>query len=126
VFVVASGSGKVKRIAADGARTVTTIAGVGPGALDGGGDVARMGPQGGAAFAAGKLLVSDGANARVRAIAPGADAAGTTVWTLAGSGAGLEAGAGGAPFPLGLAVGPDGRLYVADATNGSVRSLDAR
>jgi DNA-binding beta-propeller fold protein YncE len=126
VFVVASQSGTVKRIGTDPSRMVTTIAGAGPGAVDGPGNAARLSPQGGAVWAGGRLLVSDGASARIRAIAPGGDAAGTRVWTLTAGGAPGAAGTAGgsAPgFPLGLAVAPDGRVFVADAATGSVRSI---
>ncbi len=129
IYVVASQSGTVKRIGIDPARTVTTLAGMGPGAVDGPGSAARLSPQGGAVWAGGKLLVSDGANFRVRALSPGAGAGDTRVWTWAGAGQqGSADGSGDAAtlgFPLGLAVAADGRVYVADAANGSVRVISA-
>jgi DNA-binding beta-propeller fold protein YncE len=125
VFVVASQSGTVKRIGTDPARTVTTIAGAGSGAVDGAGSVARMSPQGGAVWAGGLLLVADGSNFRIRALRPGSSAADTAVWTYAGTGApGSRDGDGSGAtlgFPLGLAAAPDGRVFVADAANGSIR-----
>lgn len=127
IFVVASGRGTVKRIGTDPARTVTTIAGVGAGAVDGAGDAARLLAQGGAVFTGGRLLVSDAPNYRVRAIVPGASAADTTVSTFAGcssfgqvDGAGRSAKLG---LPLGLAAAPDGRVFVADAANGAIRVI---
>ena len=127
VFVVASQSGTVKRIGTDPARTVTTIAGVGPGAVDGPGDTARMSPQGGAVWAGGRLLVADGSNFRIRAVSPGSGAGDTQVWTYAGTGLPGDRDGGGSAatlgFPLGLAVAPDGRVLVADAGNGTIRVL---
>jgi DNA-binding beta-propeller fold protein YncE len=129
VFVVASRSGTVKRIGTDPARTVTTIAGTGSGAVDGTGDRARMSPQGGALWAGGRVVVADGSNFRIRALSPGAGAADTWVWTYAGTGQpGSRDGGGSAAtfgFPLGLAAAPDGRVFVADAANGSIRVLSA-
>jgi DNA-binding beta-propeller fold protein YncE len=125
VFVLATQTGTVKRIGTDPARTVTTLAGGRPGARDGTGDVARLSPQGGLAWAGDRLLVSDAANGRIRAIRPGAGAADTVVTTWAGSGdPGLRDGPGGEAalgLPLGLAAGPDGRVWVADGANGAVR-----
>jgi DNA-binding beta-propeller fold protein YncE len=130
VFVLASQSGTVKRIAADGARTVTTIAGAGPGARDGPGDTARLSPQGGLVWAGDRLLVADAANGRIRAVRPGGDASATTVTTWAGTG---ERGARDGPgdtatlgLPLGLALAPDGRVLVADGATGTIRVLSAR
>jgi hypothetical protein len=127
VFVVTSFDARVKVIGTDGARTVTTLAGGGQGGLDGAGDVARLGPQGGAVWAGDRLVVADPANFRVRAIVPGGSAAQTLVTTLAGTGRpGTADGAGGAAsfgLPLGLALAPDGRVLVADGGNGSVRAI---
>jgi DNA-binding beta-propeller fold protein YncE len=128
VFVLATQSGTVKRIGTDRDRTVTTLAGAGAGARDGPGDAARLSPQGGLAWAGDRLLVSDAANARIRALTPGATAADSAVCTYAGgAGApGLRDGPGGAAalaLPLGLAVGPDGRIYVADGAAGAFRVL---
>jgi DNA-binding beta-propeller fold protein YncE len=106
---------------------VTTIAGAGAGAVDGSGAAARFLPQGGAVRAGTRLLVSDPGNFRVRVLDCGGDMAGTTVRTLAGGdvpgaidGPGASARLG---LPLGLAVGPDGRVYVADGANGAVRVI---
>jgi sugar lactone lactonase YvrE len=127
VFVVTTFDGRVKVVGTDPARTVTTIAGGGPGGLDGSGEVARFGPQGGAVWAGDRLLVADPANFRIRAVIPGANAAGTSVSTLAGTGKpGAADGAGGAAsfgLPLGLALAPDGRVLVADGANGTVRAI---
>lgn len=127
VYVLASQSGTVRRIDTDPARTVTTVAGAGPGACDGPGDGARLSPQGGLAWAGDRLLVSDAANGRVRAVVPGASAATTRVSTYAGGGTRERRdGRGdvaGLTLPLGLAVAPDGRVYVADGGSGAIRVL---
>ncbi|HEX9052881.1 MAG TPA: hypothetical protein VF841_20300 [Anaeromyxobacter sp.] len=127
IFAMTSFDGRVKAIGTDAARTVTTLAGGGPGGLDGRGDVARLGPQGGAVWAGDRLLVADPANFRVRAIVPGPDAARTQVSTFAGRGRpGAADGAGGeASFglPVGLALAADGRVLAVDAWNGSVRAI---
>ena len=125
VFGVTSFDGRVKVIGTDG--TVTTIAGGGPGGVDGTGDVARLGPQSGAVWAGDRLLVADPANFRVRAVVPGASAAQTAVSTLAGTGrpGGADGSGDVASFglPVGLAVAPDGRVLVADAANGAIRAI---
>jgi NHL repeat len=127
VYAVASAGGRVKAIGTDPAHTVATLAGGGQGAADGPGDVAQLAPQGGAAWAAGELLVSDPASYRVRAIQPGAGASDTIVHTLAGSGSfGWNDGGGGdARFglPLGLAVAADGTVLVADPGAGAIRAI---
>jgi DNA-binding beta-propeller fold protein YncE len=127
LFVLATSSGTVKRIGTDPARTVTTLAGGGPGARDGRGDAARLSPQGGLAWAGGRLLVSDAANGRVRAVTPGDGAGATVVSTYAGTGertlrdgTGRTAAIG---LPLGLAVAPDGRVFLADGASGAIRVL---
>jgi DNA-binding beta-propeller fold protein YncE len=127
VFVLATQSGTVKRIGTDPARTVTTLAGAGAGARDGRGDAARLSPQGGLAWAGDRLLVADAANARIRAVLPGAGAPDSVVDTYAGCAArGLRDGPGGTAalaLPLGLAVAPDGRILVADGAAGAIRVL---
>jgi DNA-binding beta-propeller fold protein YncE len=127
VYAVASAGGRVKAIGTDPAHTVTTLAGSGQGAADGPGTSAQLGPQGGAVWAAGELLVSDPASYRVRAIQPGLGASDTVVHTLAGSGSfgWVDGGGGDARFavPLGLAVAADGTVLVADAGAGTIRSI---
>jgi hypothetical protein len=128
ILFVDSATRAIKAIGRDPARTVTTLAGGGDqGFADGAGDAALLGPQGGAVWANGALAFSDPGSLRVRALAPGASAATSTVHTLAGSGrSGDDDGPGAqASFglPLGLAVGSDGTLYVADAAGGTVRAV---
>ncbi len=128
ILFVDSATYALKAIGRDPARTVTTLAGGDhQGFLDGTGDVALLAAQGGAAWAGGALAFSDPGSDRIRALAPGDTAATSTVHTLAGSG---RTGGGDGPaalatfgLPLGLATGPDGTLYVADAAAGAVRAV---
>lgn len=127
LYVVASAGAKVKAIGTDAAHTVTTLAGGGQGAADGAAGTALLAPQGGAVWAAGELLVSDPASYRVRGIQPGSAGTAATVHTFAGAGVfGRADGAGkDARFglPLGLAVGADGTVYVADPGAGAIRAI---
>ena len=124
-FVVAGNAG-IKVILPDAASTVVTLAGGGQGYADGTGDVARLAPLG-ALWAGGELLISDTANLRLRGVAPGATATSTQVWTIAGSGRSGSADGPGdmaeLALPMGMAVGPDGTIYVADAASGSIRAI---
>jgi DNA-binding beta-propeller fold protein YncE len=96
-------------------------------AVDGNGVDARLAPQGGLVWAGGRLVVADSANDRLRTVRPGPDQPSTRVTTLAGNGrVALNDGSGdGASFavPLGMAVGPDGAVYVADPGNRAVRRI---
>ena len=124
VYVVDTGYGTVRRVATDG--TVTTLVRGPPGSGDGSGDVARLSPQGGAAWLDGALYVSEPATLRIRRIVPGADAASTRVETLAGGGFGSKDGRGDEArfgLPVGLFAATDGTLYVADAANGAIRRI---
>ncbi|HZH03536.1 MAG TPA: hypothetical protein VEY30_07105, partial [Myxococcaceae bacterium] len=82
------------------------------------------GPTGLALTAEGTIAVADTGNHRIRLI--GADPARTVV-TVAGNGEpGLRNGPGGQAMfrsPTGVAVGPDGVLYVADSDNHSIRRI---
>jgi sugar lactone lactonase YvrE len=75
----------------------------------------------------GSLAISDPGNYRVRRLTFNASGEPEKLTTLAGSGRyGAEDGAGREAqlvLPAGLAVGPDGTLYVADAGNSLVRAI---
>ena len=106
--------------------TVTTLAGDGtPGFVDGAAPDARFSsPEGVAVAPDGALYVADRSNGRIRRVDPVTAA----VSTLAGDGtAGFADGDGGAAQfngLLGVAVAPDGTLYVADANNHCIRRID--
>lgn len=113
----------VRRVSSDG--TVTTIAGsmASNGTANGSSALARFHyPYGVAADQSGNVYVSE-ANATIRKISPDG-----VVSTLAG-GTGQPGSIDGigtsARFrsPLGLAVGPDGKIYVADGGNHTIRRI---
>lgn len=104
---------------------ISTIAGSGtPGLLDDARLDAKFGyPSAVARDEDGNLFVADAGNHRIRMIAPGGE-----VVTIAGSGefSGLADGPGtdaAFSFPSGIAVGPDGNVYVADTYNHRICKL---
>ena len=114
--------------------TTTTVAGSGiPGYRDGPSLQAQfMLPAAVAMDRAGRIYVADAAAQRIRVIENG------MVRTLAGSGVAIDHGqwvqggyrdgpGGQAQFssPTGIAVGPDGMIYVADIYNGRIRRVSA-
>jgi hypothetical protein len=140
LYVADNQNHTIRKIAPDG--TVTTLAGKAgeSGQVDGVGDAARFAePWSIAVDAAGNVYVGEEAGYAIRRVAPDG-----TVTTLAGSpgrdgyaidGVGPEAGFG---WPFGLALGPDGTLYVVDvnintfvsvlrtvAPDGTVTTVDA-
>jgi sugar lactone lactonase YvrE len=122
VLVADTGNNAIRRIAPDG--SVTTVAGDGiPGYLDGPARQARFrGPTGIAVDAAGRIIVADAYNDRIRAIHPDG-----TVSTLAGSGAPgfADAPVTAAAFdtPSGVAVDAAFNIYVADLGNVAIRKI---
>lgn len=123
VLVADTGNNAVRRVTPDG--RVSTLAGDGvAGYRDGPASEARFNsPLGIAVDQAGRIIVADTYNDRIRAI--GLDG---TVTTLAGSSQpGLVDGPGAdARFdtPSGIAVDGMGRIYVADTGNGLVRIIE--
>jgi hypothetical protein len=122
LYVADTGNNMIRRIAPDGA--VSTIAGgLDAGFRDAPGSQARFnGPMGVAAGRAGRIIVADSYNDRIRAIHPDG-----TVVTIAGTG---EPGAVDGPAldarfdtPSGVAVDAAGNIYVADTGNGAVRQI---
>lgn len=124
VYVADSGNHTIRRITPAG--VVTTFAGDAgvSGSNDGTGTAARFASPSGLAFdAAGNLFVSDYGNSTVRRITPAG--AVTTFAGLAGQFAYVDATGTEARFnyPDGLAVDPDGNLFVADSNNNLVRRV---
>lgn len=122
LYVADTGNNAIRRI--DGSGEVTTIAGdTAPGYRDGPAQTARFnGPLGIAIDRAGRIIVADTYNDRIRAI----DGDGT-VRTLAGGEPGFADGTGeNARFqsPSAVAVDAAGNIHVADTGNGTLRVLD--
>ena len=128
LLVADSGNHRIRRISRDG--QVTTVAGSGPSGLGRGGfadgppTTARFNlPKGVAVTGSGDILVSDTDNARIRRISKDG-----TVTTVAGTGelGKADGGASVATFSnvSGIALGPDGSLFIADQPNNSIRRID--
>ncbi len=135
VMYVADGSNHTIRkivIGEDGIGTVTTVAGLpgSSGTSDGAGSSARFNyPDGLALGSDGNLYVADSNNHTIRKITIDAGGVGTvTTWAGAAGYFGSTQGAGGAArfyFPHGLAADRIGNLYVADASNHTIRKIAA-
>jgi RHS repeat-associated protein len=124
LFISDTNNQRVRRISPDG--VITTIAGTGAAGFGGDGGPAtqaRLGdPQGVVVAPDGSVYFTDTANRRVRRIS--SDGIITSV-----AGGGISLGDGGLAtqasliFPTGLALAPDGSLYIVDAGIGRVRRI---
>jgi sugar lactone lactonase YvrE len=122
LYVADTGNNAIRRITPDG--QVSTIAGDGvAGCRDGPAAQARFnGPVGVAVDSAGRVIVADTYNDRIRRIDPDG-----TVTTVAGSDAVGPNGEAAVPVfdtPSGVAVDGAGRIYVADTGAGAVHALE--
>ncbi|MEO6060417.1 MAG: RHS repeat-associated core domain-containing protein, partial [Thermoflexales bacterium] len=128
LYIADRGHHRVRRVGTDG--FISTVAGAGTGGFSGDGGPATLAqlssPEDIAVGADGTLYIADASNYRVRQV--GSDG---IINTVAGNGtSGFNVGADGglairAQFskPTGLALGQDGRLYVADYLNQRVRRV---
>ena len=119
---------RIRRIDAE-TGVMSTLAGLGHSRFSGdGGPAAKAGLNEPAAVAVhgDRLYVADQSNNRVRLI----DLNTQTIATVAGTGSAVYNGDGMPALeaslagPSGLAVGPDGTLYIADTFNGRIRAVD--
>jgi len=128
LVVADAGNHRIRLISTAG--DVSTIAGTGPSGPNSGGafgdgmatEARFNGPVGLAIDAHGNILVADKDNHRIRRISPEGE-----VTTVAGTG---QRGTVDGPalsasfdFPTGLALGPDGTLYVTDQPSGTIRRM---
>lgn len=117
-------SNRVKRLSADLSAITPVAGGTGGGSTDGAGEAALfLGPMGLTHDAAGNVYVADSGNYTIRRIAP--DGTVSTLAGLAGA-AGTTDGTGSAArFTRvnGIAIGPDGDLYVSDYDNARIRRV---
>jgi len=124
LYVADTGNHAIRKVTPAG--VVTTLAGTGtPGYRDGPGAQAQFdGPMGVAVDAAGRVIVADAYNDRIRAIAPDG-----RVTTLAGGAWPGDADGPGAQArldtPCAVLVEPQGRIVVADTRNDALRAIDA-
>ena len=118
VFIADTGNHCIRSISPTG--VVSTLAGSGSGSSDGIGTNAQFNnPRDVAVGPSGTIYVADSSNDRIRVISSTG-----VVSTLAGSSQGFSDGVGtNALFsdPQGIAVGPSGKIYVADTGNHRIR-----
>jgi len=117
---------RIRRVGPDG--IISTVAGDGNWGYSGDGGPARAArlwtPTGIAAGPDGSLHILDQGNRRVRGIAPDG-----TITTIVGTGGQGDTGDNGPAtratldYPFGLALGPDGSIYIADAQGNRVRRV---
>jgi RHS repeat-associated protein len=126
LYVTDNGESRVRRVGPDG--TITTVAGNGQLGFSGDGGpatAAKFDSVGGVAVGPdGSLYIADLLNRRVRRVGPDG-----TITTVAGNGQSGFSGDGGLATaaklydPRGVAVGPDGSLYIAGLRDGRVRRV---
>jgi uncharacterized protein (TIGR03437 family) len=124
LYIADLGNGRVRRVSPNG--LISTVAGTGARAVSADGipatAAALLSPRNVLADRAGNLYISEFEGHRIRRVS-----ASGLISTVAGTGAAGFSGDGAAAseaqlaYPAGLAMGPDGSLYVADSGNQRVR-----
>lgn len=125
IYVAGNDDQTIRKITPSG--VVTTLAGQAgiSGSADGTGPAARFNyPFGIAVDASGTVYVSENSNNTIRKITP--DGVVTTLAGLAGFSGSTDGRGTVARFysPAGLAIGPDGKMYVADGSNDTIRKIE--
>jgi sugar lactone lactonase YvrE len=126
LYIADSGNNRIDKVGLDG--TIRTVAGRGTAGFSGDGSSAVQAqlnaPTGVAVDDSGALFIADTGNNRVRRVSPDG-----TITTVAGSGAKGFSGDGGTAVkaqlsgPTGVAIGPDGALFIADFGNNRIRKI---
>ena len=117
-------SNRIKRLSADLGSITPVAGGTGGGSTDGAGAAALfLGPTALTHDAAGNVYVADSGNYTIRRIAP--DGTVSTLAGLAGSAGNTDGSGSAARFTRldGIAIGPDGDLYVSDRDNARIRRV---
>ncbi len=127
VYIAERAAHRIRAVTAGG--TIVTVAGTGAAGFAGDGGAATRAqldsPAGLAVDAAGNIYVADQRNHRIRRITRAG-----AITTIAGSGEAGFAGDGGEArsarlnLPAGIAITPDGRLWILDAGNAAVRIVE--
>jgi uncharacterized protein (TIGR03437 family) len=129
LYIADNGHNRIAKFVAS-ATSLTTVAGNGEAGFSGDGGPARSAklnhPNGCAVDAAGNLYIADTNNSRIRKVTTDGN-----IFTIAGNGGigyfgdGGNGTSAGLNFPRGVAVGTDGKVYIADTGNSVIRVLTA-
>jgi len=126
IYIADGNNNRIRRVEPNG--IITTVAGNGTSGYSGDGGPATSAslylPHGVAAGSDGSIYIADGNNNRIRRVGPNG-----IITTVAGNGTAGYSGDGGPAtnaslgFPIGVAVGPDGSIYIADGRNNRIRRV---
>jgi RHS repeat-associated protein len=127
VYIADTYNNRIRRVGTDG--IITTVAGTGEQGFSGDGGPAKeakvSGPEGVKVSPDGTIIIADSWNSVVRRVGPNG-----IITTIAGTGEGGYWGDGGPAtaaamdYPIRVAIGPDGSLYITDVGSVVVRKVD--